>query len=312
MDLILQFIILVAGFVLLVKGSDIFVNGAAGIAKKFGVSDLIIGLTVVAMGTSAPEAAVSINSSIKGVAAVSVGNILGSNILNIMIVLGISAFIVALPVGKTTYKIEMPFLLAVSALFLVLGMDENISRIDGAILWLCFIAYMAYVIISAIKDENPDVDGVHKLKLWQALLFTVIGVAMVIFGSNFAIDAASKIASSFGMSERFIGLTVVALGTSLPEIFTSTTAARRGNVDMAIGNIIGSNIFNMLFVIGTSSLIMPIPFDKGFVFDGVVVIGITALLWVLSLGRKHRLARPAGVLFLALYVAYFVCVAFVL
>jgi len=312
-NIVLQAVILIIGFVLLVKGSDVFVSGAAGIAKKFGVSDLIIGLTVVAMGTSAPEAAVSISSSLKGVADVSIGNILGSNILNILIVLGISAFIVALPVGKSTYRLEMPFLLLISVLFFALGLDYEMSRFDGIILWAFFIVYMIYVIASAIRHpESADVDEVASMKLWKALLFTVLGLAMVVFGSEFAVKSASEIATTFGMSERFIGLTIVALGTSLPEIFTSTTAARKGNVDMAIGNIIGSNIFNCLFVVGTSSLLMPIPYDAAFKFDSLVVISVTVLLWLFSLGRKHKIGRFKGFLFLATYAAYFVYVAFIL
>lgn len=312
-ELILQFGILVIGFVFLVKGSDVFVGGASGIAKKFGISDLIIGLTIAAMGTSAPEAAVSISSSLKGVADVSIGNIVGSNILNILIVLGLSALIVKLPVGKSTYKIEMPFMIFITTLFVLLGFDGTMSRFDGMILWACFIVYMVYILVTAIRHpETADVDEVENMKLWKALAFTVIGIAMVVVGSDLAVKSASYIAASFGMSERFIGLTVVALGTSLPEIFTSTTAARKGNVDMAIGNIIGSNIFNCLFVVGTSSLIMPIPYSKDFMFDGIVVIGVSVLLLAFSLGKNHKINRFEGLIFLATYVAYFICVAFVL
>ena len=304
MNIILQILLLALGFVMLVKGADWFVDGACCIAEKFHIPQLIIGLTIVAMGTSAPEAAVSITSAFKGAADITIGNIVGSNILNILIILGLSAIIVPLKVAKSTIRIEIPFLIAISAILLIEGLDGTISFLDGAILILCFLLYLAYLLYSAIKHPAEDEEGGKKLKLWQALLALVIGMVLIVWGSDVAVDAATEIARIMGLSERFIGLTIVALGTSLPELFTSVTAARKGNADIAIGNIVGSNIFNILFVVGLSSLIIPVPFATAFRVDTAISMAAAAFLLVACL-RSHKLERWSGIIMLLGYAAYF-------
>lgn len=306
MEVILQLFILIFGFLLLVKGADFFVDGSSKIAKKFGISELIIGLTIVAMGTSAPETTVSIAAALKGTADISIGNVVGSNILNILIILGISATIRTIKVGKTTIKYEIPFMIAISALLLLLGLDGTIDFKDGIILWLLFIAYLTYLIIMAKKDKQKE-EKKSKVILWQVILAALGGLALIIVGSDISVDAASKIARYAGLSERFIGLTIVALGTSLPELVTSVTAAFKGNNDIAIGNIVGSNIFNILFVIGTSSLILPITFASTFKIDSLVMIGAALLLFICSL-RKQKLDRFSGILMLLSYALYFILV----
>lgn len=306
MEAILQLFILIFGFLLLVKGADFFVDGSSKIAKKFGIPELIIGLTIVAMGTSAPETAVSIAAALKGTADISIGNVIGSNILNILIILGVSATIRTIKVGKTTIKYEIPFMIAISALLLLLGLDGTIDFKDGIILWLLFISYLTYLIIMAKKDKQKK-EKKSKVILWQAILATLGGLALIIVGSDISVDAASKIARYAGLSERFIGLTIVALGTSLPELVTSVTAAFKGNNDIAIGNVVGSNIFNILFVIGTSSLILPITFASTFKIDALVMIGAALMLFICSL-KKQELNRFSGILMLLSYILYFILV----
>ena len=304
MEMIVQILLLAVGFVMLVKGADWFVDGASGIAEKFHIPQLIIGLTIVAMGTSAPEAAVSISAAIKGNADITIGNIVGSNILNILIILGLSSVITTLAVAKSTVKFEIPIMIAITGLLLVQGLDGTISLIDGIILVAAFIGYLTYLFVMAKRDPNmADAPAPQNKPLWQALLFTVIGLVLIVWGSNVAVDAASAIARLLGLSERFIGLTIVALGTSLPELFTSVAAARKGNADIAIGNIVGSNIFNILFVVGLSSLIIPVPFAAGFIIDSGVAIAAAVLLLLCCLGKK--LVRWHGVVMLLGYGAYF-------
>ena len=304
MEMIVQILLLAVGFVMLVKGADWFVDGASGIAEKFHIPQLIIGLTIVAMGTSAPEAAVSISAAIKGNADITIGNIVGSNILNILIILGLSSVITTLAVAKSTVKFEIPIMIAITGLLLVQGLDGTISLIDGIILVVAFIGYLTYLFVMAKRDPNmADAPAPQNKPLWQALLFTVIGLVLIVWGSNVAVDAASAIARLLGLSERFIGLTIVALGTSLPELFTSVAAARKGNADIAIGNIVGSNIFNILFVVGLSSLIIPVPFAAGFIIDSGVAIAAAVLLLLCCLGKK--LVRWHGVVMLLGYGAYF-------
>ena len=304
MEMLLQIVLLALGFVMLVKGANWFVDGASNIAAKFEIPQLVIGLTIVAMGTSSPEAAVSITAALHGNAEITIGNVMGSNILNILLILGLSASISRLAVAKSTVWIEIPFLLLVSGLLYVQGLDGTISLLDGAIQLLLFAAYLTYLLIMAKKfpDENPKTP--KQMKLWKAVLATVGGLAMVIVGSDLAVDASTTIARIMGLSERFIGLTVVALGTSLPELFTSAAAARKGNADIAIGNIVGSNVFNTLFVVGLSALITPVPFAADFLFDTVIAAGAALLLWVCCMKDKS-LKRWHGILMLLGYAAYF-------
>ena len=303
MEIALQFVLLALGFVMLGKGADWFVEGAAGIAMRFGIPQLVIGLTIVAMGTSAPEAAVSIAAAVKGNADITIGNIVGSNILNILVILGLAASIVPIAVARSTVRIEMPFMIAITALLFYQGRDGSISLADGGVLMVAFAVYMMYLYTMAMKS-NVDSDLEEPgLPLGRCLLSAVGGLALIIAGSNVTVGAATSIATYAGLSERFIGLTIVALGTSLPELFTSVAAARRGNADIAIGNIVGSNIFNILFVVGLSSLIIDIPFASAFNFDTYVALGSAVLLWLCVL-RTQRLQRWAGALMLVCYTAY--------
>lgn len=304
MEIVLQVLLLAVGFVLLIKGADWFVDGASGIALKFGIPQLVIGLTIVAMGTSAPEAAVSISAALKGNADITIGNIVGSNIMNILIILGLSSVIVPIAVANSTIKIETPFMIGISVILLLLGLDGTISLPDGIILTILFAAYLTYLFIMAKKDMNKEDGEAKQIAVWKAILFVVIGIAMIVLGSNVTVDAATKIAKAVGLSERFIGLTIVALGTSLPELFTSVTAARKGNADIAIGNIVGSNVFNILFVVGLSALVTPVPFASNFIFDSIVAIAAGVLLFLCCFKTK-ALKRWGGIIMLLSYAAYF-------
>ncbi len=304
MHMILEILLLAVGFVLLVKGADWFVDGAAGIARKFRIPQLVIGLTIVAMGTSAPEAAVSISAALKGSADITIGNIVGSNILNILIILGLASLIVPIAVAKATIKLDMPFMLLISAVLLVLGWDGTVTLGDGVILAAFFVGYIGYLLYDAKKHpEISEGEFLRDLSLPKSLMWTALGLALIILGSNVAVDAATEIARILGLSERFIGLTIVALGTSLPELFTSVMAARKGNADIAIGNIVGSNIFNILFVVGLSALIIPVPFAEAFRIDTLVAIGAGLLLWLFSL--RGKLVRWHGAVMLLAYGGYF-------
>ena len=303
MNIILQALLLAFGFVLLVKGSDWFVDGASGIATRLRIPQLVIGLTIVAMGTSAPEAAVSISAALKGSADITIGNIVGSNILNILIILGLASAIVPIAVAKSTICVDIPFMLAITGVLLALGWDGSITLVDGLIMLILFAGYLGYMLYMA-KKGGEEGEEIKDLKLWQALLYTVLGLVLIVWGADMAVDAATELARIFGLSERFIGLTVVALGTSLPELFTSVTAARKGNADIAIGNIVGSNIFNILIVVGLSAMIVPVPFTPNFRIDTMVAIAAGVMLLLCSL-RWKKLVRWHGIAMLAGYAAYF-------
>lgn len=320
MEMVLQLLLLVLGFVMLVKGADWFVDGAASIASKFGIPQLVIGLTIVAMGTSAPEAAVSITAAFAGNADITIGNIVGSNILNILIILGLSALIRPCSVQKSTLIVDIPVTIFASALLLVLGLDGNITRLDAIIMLVIFVSYLTYLLISAKKeraatlqseqnesniDEKTEETQIKEMTIFKSILFTLIGLVLIIAGSKFVVSSASFIAEKLGLSKRFIGLTIVALGTSLPELFTSVTAAMKKNSDIAIGNIIGSNIFNILFVVGLSGLIIPVPFVSDFRFDTIISIISAIALLLFCLPRKI-LPRIAGAIFLIAYALYFI------
>ncbi len=304
--MILQVVILLVGFLFLVKGADWFVEGVAGIAKKLGIPQLIIGLTIVAMGTSMPEAAVSITAALNQNAGITIGNIVGSNILNILIILGVTALITNVAIQKSTFFYEIPFMLIVTVVLMIFGITGGtVTFAEGVIFWIMFLFYLGYLFVMARKDNSEDGEGVKAYPVWKCILFMLVGGVLVIKGSDFAVSGASEIARYFGMSERFIGLTIVALGTSLPELVTSVTAAIRGNAGIAIGNIVGSNIFNILFVIGTTALLCPVPFESKFIIDTIIAIFAGVLLWVGTFKHKE-LRRPCGVVMLLCYVAYFV------
>lgn len=301
--MIQQIIILLVGFVFLVKGADWFVDGAASIARKLGISQLIIGLTIVAMGTSMPEAAVSITAAIQQNAGITIGNVVGSNILNIFIILGITALITNVKIQKSTIRYEIPFMIFITIILMICGMtDMKITFIEGIFLWILFIAYLVYLFIMARNGETQEEE--KDIPVWKCLIFILIGGILVVKGSDFAVSGASAIARYFGMSERFIGLTIVAFGTSLPELVTSVTAAKRGNAGIAIGNIVGSNIFNILFVVGSVSLICPIPFESHFFVDVLVALGSGLFLWISTI-KNQELRRIHGFLMLVFYGLYF-------
>ena len=320
-EIIKQLAILIVCFALLVKGADLFVDGASGIAKKFGISELIIGLTIVAMGTSAPEAAVSIAAAAKGSAGISIGNVIGSNIMNIFIILGVVAAIVPLKIERSTVRYEMPFTILVTAVFVLMGRDGLITRLDGAILWAGLLLYIAYLLrqakqkpaeaptqaetgaASAATAELAAEVPAEAPSIWKLIARTIAGLAVILVSSDYAVDAAVALAKIFNISDRVIGLTIVALGTSLPELVTSVTAALRGNADLAVGNVVGSCIFNLLFVLGTSALILPILCAPNFLSDAYVAVGATVLLLIFGY-TQMKIARWEGALLVACYAAY--------
>lgn len=305
MEIFIAVILLVAGFALLIKGADWFVDGAAGIAARFGIPQLVIGLTIVAMGTSAPEAAVSITAAKAGNAGITIGNVLGSNIMNILVILGVTSVITTIAVQKSTIRYEIPFMLIIMFLLMWLGQTGNeIVLWEGIVLWLLFIIYLTYLFIMAKKGQTEEEEDKPRA-LWLQIAMLLVGVAGIIVGSDLTVDNASKIATALGMDDRLIGLTIVAFGTSLPELVTSITAAKKGKADIAIGNIVGSNIFNILFVVGTTALITPVAFKASFLIDSLVSIAAGVLLWIGVL-KEQKLRRPVGITMLLGYAAYFI------
>ena len=312
MNLWLAILLLVVGFVLLIWGADFFVDGASRVAARLKIPQIVIGLTIVAFGTSAPEAAVSISAGLKGSADLAVSNVVGSNILNIGIILGISALITPLAVQKATRKFEMPYVMVVTVILMLLGMfDGKLGWVDGLILWAGMILFLVYLLNVAkkgkneVQEEEQD-DKKKKAPLIWLIAKILIGGAAIVLGSDFAVDGATAIATSVGWSERLIGLTIVALGTSLPELVTSVVAAMKKNADIAIGNIVGSNIFNILFVLGTTALITPVTYTEAFIIDNIVAFVIAALLLVLVLNKDCKLKRVGGGILLVSYVIYFI------
>lgn len=304
MDLIIALALLVLGFVMLIKGADWFVDGAAGIAARFGIPQLVIGLTIVAMGTSAPEAAVSITAATSGNAGITIGNIIGSNILNVLLILGLTAAITTVAVQKSTVKWEMPFMHIITIVLVVLGTTGGeIVFWEGLVLWGLFLVYLGYLFRMA-QNGNSDDEQIESLPLWKQLLMLVVGIALIVYGSDLTVENATLIAEALGMDDRLIGLTIVAFGTSLPELVTSVTAARKGKADIAIGNIVGSNVFNILFVVGTTALITSVTFKANFILDGIVALAAGLLLWF-GVMQERKLKRPVGFVMLAAYAAYF-------
>ncbi|MBQ5674586.1 MAG: calcium/sodium antiporter [Lachnospiraceae bacterium] len=309
MEIVIQGILLVLGFVMLIKGADWFVEGASGIADRFGIPQLVIGLTIVAFGTSAPEAAVSISAAMKGNADITIGNVVGSNILNILIILGLTAVICPIAVQKSTFKYEIPYVILVSVAMFGLGyFDQTVSRVDGIILWVMMIVYMIYLLNMAKKGEANAEAAVKEEKkpIWKLLILVAVGLVLIVWGSDVTVNAATNIALAFNVSERIIGLTIVALGTSLPELMTSVTAARKGKADIAIGNVVGSNIFNILFVVATTAVITPVVYAESFLVDSVMMIESAVLLWLCLLGKEKKLKRWAGAIMLGLYAGYLI------
>ncbi|MBD8942029.1 MAG: calcium/sodium antiporter [Clostridiales bacterium] len=311
MNFLINLVLLVVGFVLLIKGADYFVEGASKIADKLGIPQLVIGLTIVAFGTSAPEAAISISSAIKGNTGIAIGNIIGSNIMNILLILGITSCITVLKVAKSTVYYEIPFVIFITTVLVVIGGTQGkLGFISGIILWALFILFFVYLIKMAksgksdgIVEEGEAYDG-KKDSMIKLIFITLAGMAAIVIGSDLTVDGATEIAKILGISDRIIGLTIVAFGTSLPELITSVTAGIKGKADIAIGNIVGSNIFNILFILGTTSLIKSVPYSTNFVIDGIVAIAAAVLLF-LGVVRKKQLGRMAGIIMLIAYAGYF-------
>lgn len=306
MPIPVHFLLLIVGFILLMKGADLFVDGASALATRFGIPQIVIGLTIVAFGTSAPEAAISITAGIKGSADLAVSNVVGSNIMNVLLILGIASAITPLAIQKNTFRYEIPFVTIITGVMLGLGLwGHSLGRLDGAIFWVFMIGFIIYLLkISKNKNDDSE-EGKKEMPVWKILLFIVLGGAGIIGGSQLTVNSATAIAKFFGMSERLIGLTIVAFGTSLPELITSVTAAIKKNADIAIGNIVGSNIFNILFVLGTTALITPVAYVNAFIVDNIMAIATMILLFV-CVAKNKKLTRPGGIVMLVSYAAYFV------
>jgi len=310
----LTYILFVLGFIFLIKGADYLVDGSSSIAKRIGVSDLVIGLTIVSFGTSAPELLVNIIASFKGASDIGIGNILGSNIANICLILGIAALIRSLRIRKTTTwrGIPLNFLSAV-ILFLVANdiwidkANESIlSRIDGFILMAFFVIFMYYT-FGLAKTEPNHKEKFQARHLPTSILMTIGGCVALAFGGQWVVDGAVVIARNFGLSEALIGLTIVAVGTSLPELATSAVAAYKGNTDIAVGNVVGSNIFNIFWVLGLSAIIRPLPFVSMINTDILVFLGATILLFIFSFtGKRSHIEKWEGAIFVAAYIGYIV------
>ncbi|MEZ2457588.1 calcium/sodium antiporter [Salinicoccus roseus] len=312
----MEYILLVIGFVLLIKGADYFVEGASNIAVKLNVSPLLVGLTIVALGTSSPEATVAILAALEGSPGVVLGNVIGSNIVNITVVVGLTALIAPLTVQSETVRKEIPFAMLAAIVLMILmadvalqGVGANIiNRGDGIIILLFFSVFLYYVFEMARKNRSSTVEKVDADtgESWlKNILFTIGGLAAIIIGGEMVVSSATEIALSLGMSEALVGLTIVAIGTSLPEIMTSVTAALKGKGDMAIGNVVGSNIFNIFFVTGTASTVAPIAAESKLFFDGWVMVGLTVLLLIFS--RTHfKIGRREGAILLLAYITYLV------
>lgn len=317
MELLKSAIILVIGFVLLIKGADFFVEGSSSVAKKFNVPSLIIGMTIVAMGTSLPELAVSVTASMTGNNTLAVSNVAGSNIFNLMVVCGACALFVPLTIEKNTLLKEFPFSIICAGLLVVLGfLGMSLGRVDGIIFLVIFIVYLLWMIRSAKQARNAE-DKLEKeeeefveeeikiLPMWKCLLFIVGGMIAIKFGGDFVVDGASAIAAGFGLSQTLIGLTIVALGTSLPELVTSIVAARKDEVDMALGNVIGSNIFNILLILGVAAAISPITFLMENIIDIVILIVMSLVVWIFAWTSKE-INRKEGIAMLLMYAVYMV------
>lgn len=299
----MSYLLLVIGFILLIKGADFFVDGATFIANKFKIPLIVIGMTIVAIGTSLPEITISVLASFKGSNGMAIGNILGSNILNICLVLWLVACFSAVPVKKQTIKIDIPFLIILEVILLVLGLiGGSLSRLDGIILCVLFIGFTLYIIKSSKGQPAEEIEA-KDLKVWQVILYLVGGCVAIKFGGDFIVDSATTIAKQFGMSDNLIGLTIVALGTSLPELVTSVVAARKGQVDLALGNVIGSDIFNILIALMLSAIVNPLTYTFENIVDNIVAILIAIFTFIFAYTDK-QIKKLEGASLLLIYVVY--------
>ena len=316
MDILTQIIVLIVGFVLLIKGADLFVDGAASTANNFKVPKTLIGLTIIAFGTSAPELAVSLKALASGSTDMVLGNVIGSNVLNVLLILGVAAMIRPLLIRKQTIRKEIPICILISSLLVVLFLDQQlnnaflnqITRSDGIAILLFFAVFLYYLVSMALHSKDKNIREKPKWKLGKSLVYTGIGLAGIIFGSNFVVDSATNIAGSIGISERVIALTVIALGTSLPELVTTIVAAKKKETELVLGNILGSNIFNICVVLGIPVAIFGAVTPESFAsIDLVALIGSAALLFIFST-TEHKISRFEGFMMLAAFAAYYALV----
>jgi len=322
--MVLQFVVLVVGIALLVKGADWLVDGASGLSASFGVSPLFIGLTVVAFGTSAPELAVSISASMKGSGSIAISNVVGSNIANIALVIGFSAILTPLAISKTTIRKELPFNILISfALMAMLlrGAKYGLDRYDGFVLIIFLILFMEYTLVMAKSDRersklekntimsDEEQESIRKTRVKNGIL-TGIGLAMVVFGGDLTVDSATEIALQLGISEALVGLTMIAIGTSLPELVTSVTAIIKKQDDLAIGNIVGSNVFNICLILGVSSILKPIGVIVDHYWADILFMSMLAVFLLLTTMKKSKITRLEGAFFFASYVAYITIISF--
>ena len=311
--MILMITFLIVGFILLVKGADFFVDGACDLSEKLKIPAYVIGLTVVAFGTSLPEAAVSVTASLQGSNEIAIGNVIGSNTFNTLVVLGTSALFAPVAVKKNILKRDFPFCIGITVIMLILIMTLNngeaaLTRFDGIVLLILFAVFMAFSVISgrneaaaiSTESESPEKEN---LPWWKCILYIIIGVSGVIVGGELTVEGAKQLALTAGLSEKVVGLTVVAVGTSLPELVTSVVAARKKQNDIAVGNVIGSNIFNILFILGMSSTLGTITTDGHAATDTLVLIGVCVITYLFALINK-KINRPAGIVMIILYLAY--------
>lgn len=313
----MNYIILLVGFLFLIKGADIFVDGASAIAKKMGIPPVIVGLTIVSIGTSAPELAVSLISALNGNNDIAIGNVVGSNLFNTLMVLGVTAIVLPIIIVKKKVKSDFLINTLVTILLFILtfdslfGADKNtISRLDGLILVVICIAYMTFLVVKAKKTDMPAPTEEEKnVNVLKKILLIIVGAVGIVMGGQLVVNSATDIATSLGMSEKLVGLTIVAMGTSLPELVTSVVAALKGENDIALGNVLGSNIFNILLILGTSSLISPIGVESGLIFDFGYLIAITVFLYgliFLNSKKEKKLGKIEGAILVALYIGYMV------
>lgn len=298
----MEYVLLLVGFVLLIKGADFFVEGSSSLARILRIPSVIIGLTIVAMGTSAPEASVSINAALAGSNDIAISNVVGSNIFNGLVVVGVCAVLAAFQTNKDILKRDMPLNIFVSAILCLMFLDGKLSRTEGILLLAGMILYLCFMIRSALKNREPGAD-IQTLSLPVSLLYIVGGLAAVIFGGDLVVDKACIIARSWGVSQNFIGLTIIAIGTSLPELVTSIVATRKGDSSLALGNAIGSNLFNILFILGMSSVISPLHVLDESVID-CLLLTVSAIILYLFARSKKKMTRLEGVICILLYISY--------
>lgn len=303
MDYVLNLILLIGGFFFLVKGADLFVDGSSSVARLLKIPTVIIGLTIVSIGTSLPEAAVSITSSLQGSYDLSVANVVGSNIFNTLMVIGFSAIICPFVADKTILKRDLPLCIGATVLLAFMLSRNPLSRIEAWILFILFLAYITFLVLSALRNRTESKEETKTLSPQKSIFYIILGAAGIVAGGQFTVNSAKFFASAFGMSELLIGLTVVAVGTSLPELVTSIIAAKKGESEIALGNVVGSNIFNILFILGMSGIVHPLTCDKGAFTDTILLIAICILMY-LSSKTRGKLSKREGVVFVLLYVFY--------